>query len=83
MTKRKPDWIDFVVEGNGPFPIDMLRYDACYPASVDDAEKIVTHLEFHAPYRVTLRHVISKGENPLAKPTRGRWASFGWAVVLP
>ena len=29
---------DFHVEGDGPFPIDMLRYGRCWPASgVDSA----------------------------------------------
>lgn len=67
----------FTVEGQSPFPLDMLRYDACWPAANSDVEEIRlsllsdTHIE--APLRVAL---ISR-----SKPTHLRWAAFGWQVI--
>ncbi len=67
-----------VVEGSGPFPIDMLRYDACIPATELDAGTIARTFErddVHA--RVALRR-LAAGDGP---PTVGRWESFGWRIV--
>ena len=30
-------WTEIVVEGTGEFPFDMLRYDACFPTTSEDA----------------------------------------------
>jgi len=65
----------FTVIGHGTFPLDMLRYDACYPI---DSES-VSGLEYdrdnrHEPRKVQLR-------SHLNSPTNARWASFGWLVL--
>jgi hypothetical protein len=64
--------IEFVVEGgvNAGFPIDMLRYDLCWPATGSDSIELA---KATGPRRVTM-----KG---LKTPTPARWASFGWTVV--
>ena len=62
--------VTFTVEGSSPFPIDMLRYDLCWPAKADDAAWI--------PRSGSGRHINLKG---LKTPTIGRWESFGWKVV--
>lgn len=64
--------IEFVVEGRGEFPLDMLRYDRCWPASIDDTLRIPRdHLAID-------RQIGLAG---LKVPTAARWASFGWKVV--
>lgn len=70
----------FTVEGfpDAGFPIDMLRFDTCWPRSQEDAEKIATQLtargtEIEAGrVRVTL--------SGMQEPTLARWKSFGWSV---
>ena len=68
------------VAGNGTFPIDMLRYDRCCPASETDAQKIsntfLRPLDREKQRIVLVRHSVNN-----IGPTVGRWASFGWAVV--
>lgn len=75
--KRKrpgiPRIYTFTVIGNDDFPIDMLRYDLCYPKSQADASEITkTFRARTGDYRVTL--ISSKA------PTEERWGSFGWAM---
>jgi hypothetical protein len=78
----------FAVSGAGNFPLDMLRYDACWPASESDALRIQGHFdrymgsadERNSERRITVtlrRHV----EHPSRHPTTGRWESFGWRVL--
>lgn len=65
----------FAVKGSGEFPVDMLRYDACYPASQDDSVKLSRRLERRT---VCLeRRIANRG--PV--PTVDRWSSFGWCVL--
>lgn len=63
----------FVVSGTTPFPIDMLRYDECWPSTSGDVAAIVTdrHRD-NGPLRIEL-----VGIKP---PTIGRWRSFSWTV---
>lgn len=62
----------FTVSGSGPFPTDMLRYDTCWPASSEDAEKLLTRGR---------RSVTLRSSSEVGKPTTGRWQSFGWWVT--
>lgn len=75
---REPIVIDFVVEGTGKFPLDMLRYDGAWPRTADDA--------------VAIEHSFETGGSALARTrirlqtarprlTDARWASFGWHLV--
>lgn len=80
---------DFTVEGRGDFPLDMLRYDQCWPADSAAVTAIETtygsELERHGSTvaqqpglrRIRLRKVSGSGIGP----TEGRWNSFGWRVV--
>lgn len=67
--------ITLTVVGSHEFPIDMLRFDSCWPKTGDDAEKI--RKSFGASswpeYEVTLQSNFSP-------PTVKRWNSFGFAV---
>lgn len=51
----------------GNLPMDMLRYDACYPLHFNDEEVSVT--------------LIHHDSNPKWYPTEARWNSFGWEVL--
>lgn len=65
----------FTVRGGGVFPLDMLRYDGCYPASGDDVARMSRR-------EVSVRDVELGAITVLPwVPTQGRWNSFGWAVI--
>lgn len=64
----------FTVSGSSPFPIDMLRYDRCWPESESDSGSISATAR-NRPHGA--RFVTLTGHHP---PTDGRWASFGWTV---
>jgi hypothetical protein len=69
--------ITFTVEGSGNFPVDMLRYDICWPATEGDSHQVATPEGVSEASR-TSRVVTLKG---LKAPTLARWRSFGWMVV--
>lgn len=79
MTTRERDkaiaavqnGVVFDVVGSGSFPVDMLRYDRCWPESQSDVSVAFSG-------GVTERRVQMRG---LLPPTEQRWASFGWRVV--
>lgn len=66
------------VEGNYPFPIDMLRYDAVWPRTETDSYNISRSFHY-AEAKMTVE-VIRNAESSW-KPTYGRWESFGWKVI--
>ena len=72
-----------VVEGRRPFPIDMLRYDNCVPASESDAHAIERSVEDFSkdPIRVNLRRFAVNGDPSAHVHAAMRWGSFGWTVV--
>ena len=77
--------VQFKVGGCGKFPIDMLRYEACYPVH----ERETRNIEKQEPgWRSRVPIVIclekrfgTKAEARLWSPTKGRWESFGWTVL--
>ena len=65
--------IRFKVEGSGVFPLDMLRYDECWPLSGADSGII---------HESGKRIVELRGLDPSGgRPTRWRWLSFMWPLV--
>lgn len=62
----------YVVAGDGPFPLDMLRHDRSWPSD----QTSVHHME---PAAVIAREV--RLETLERGPDAGRWASMGWKVV--
>lgn len=60
---------------NLPFPVDMLRYDRCWPATTEDAVAMSNAQRRARP--TTARVTLVSGE----PPTEGRWRSFGWTVA--
>lgn len=82
MTPRRPKQNKintvycFTVEGNGPFPIDMIRHDRCWPASQEQVTALAPHsrsILYGEPRRVELRSH--------SEPNEGRWRSFQWQIV--
>jgi hypothetical protein len=76
---------NFTVVGTSPFPNDMLRYDACYPAtqesvgeieaSRDSQERAARRAEgWKDKFEVDLRSHVGA-------PTSARWSSFGWRIL--
>lgn len=61
----------FYVIGGGEFPLDMLRYDRCWPATSQDAATVSAE--------VPRRRVVCLQTNE-ARITVRRWESFGWRV---
>jgi hypothetical protein len=63
-------------KGN-PFPIDMLRYDCCWPKTQNDAAKILLTFSGIA----SIDTVITVQSDKKRQWTLVRWASFGWTLV--
>ena len=72
----------------GEFPLDMLRYDCCWPATGEDAAKLGRSIrgeylseDKHPPIRVAT-YVRNKTETK--QPwTPERWGSFGCVLSDP
>ena len=75
------------------FPMDMLRYDCCFPATGEDASRLLWAIRHHGIMELTLRcyspyayqgwnlgDPIPKFENR-CPVTIERWMSFGWTVT--
>ena len=69
------------VKGKGEFPVDMLRYDRCYPYTGEDSNNMAIRMdrsiitEDHEDVTIRLsRYVGGKKDEPTYK----RWASFLW-----
>ena len=77
--------VRFNVTGTGPFPLDMLRYDGCYPATSRDATRAQDPRCGGRGVReertiAVERAAASRAEARRWRPTVARWESFGWAV---
>lgn len=62
---------EYYVTGGGQFPLDMLRYDRCWPAGGEDAAK----LDWTG--QPGFRSVKMQSHR---EPTIDRWSSFQWSV---
>jgi hypothetical protein len=74
----KKKLVRFTVKGSFRFPLDMLRYDQCWPADPTATANMEYSTESRSPegYEVELLHWADGHWTP----TEGRWASFGWHV---
>lgn len=71
----------FTVKGHGEFPLDMLRYDQCWPhsgGSVGSIERSARDLGGELEREVIL---VRRVDDKRRLPEEGRWKSFGWQVV--
>lgn len=73
----------FTVEGNLGFPMDMLRYDACYPFDQHSVDQISdSHEAYNWRDKATDKlRVFKVTLVSLQSPTEARWESFGWRVL--
>jgi hypothetical protein len=79
------------VRGSGYFPVDMLRYDQCWPSDseaiegidfgIDRRVKRATEGSPVEPERCVRVSTLSQSKRPEQAFTAKRWASFGWTVV--
>jgi hypothetical protein len=79
-TAQKVYFFRVRVQGRVPFPMDMLRYDRCFPASEGESYKIFSTIkrENDGPVLVEL---VAVSVRPDWAPTDMRWASFSWRVI--
>lgn len=72
----------FKVKSQMGFPLDMLRYDSCWPAEPKDvslmAQAMNRHYYFKKPGEEDNLEITLKSPY---HPTDERWASFGWTVT--
>lgn len=76
------------IMGSGEFPLDMLRYDSCSPATEEDSGIIRSTFGWHRSnlmdgnwvvlVKKVLREKRRKNDNVF---TAGRWNSFGCSVM--
>ena len=68
------------------FPLDMLRYDTCWPYSQEDVatiQKTFRHLIYNENdviEELPPIHLKRRIESKKSMPTEDRWKSFGWKV---
>lgn len=77
-NKRFPD----------PFPLDMLRYDSCVPATEQDANTIkATIADSGVPMpeawtgHVVLRRFYQGAAHERTNMNMARWRTYGWDVI--
>lgn len=70
------EFTDAIVTGWGEFPFDMLRYDACWPASGHDVSKMFEPGRRSVTIRTYARGRRSDFDRDF---TEARWNSFLWA----
>ena len=70
----------YKVMGQGPFPVDMLRYDCAYPARGNDVSVLEASIasQFVAGTGRRDRREVQLVSH--REPTKDRWASFQWYV---
>ncbi|CAB4130440.1 hypothetical protein UFOVP119_64 [uncultured Caudovirales phage] len=72
----------FTVTGRGRFPVDMLRYDECFPRTGEDAQAMNYDSESLAGVREVRSVTLCTYARHGSRPTAARWASFGWSVNM-
>jgi len=76
----------FRVVGPLPFPVELLVDDGCYPASHEDARKIVELPSLSRPQRgkrgsdtISVK-LVKQTDDKRWMPLIGRWNARGWSV---
>jgi hypothetical protein len=84
--KTRGPFCAFAVAGPPPFPLDMLRFDCCWPATEEDAAALVRSLRGLIPGRTlsqggSTETICLRRPNTVGGPTVARWEVYGWHVV--
>lgn len=69
----------FCVEGDGAFPICMLRHDQCWPAGRRDELAIAMSIDIDTPAPWRQVNLATRAQNA---PSLRRWRSKGWRVII-
>jgi len=73
---------EFQVRGSLAFPLDMLRYDQCYPAIEEETHEIAHSIDMaHQGIKQFTIKLVHYDARAKWEPTAARWQSFGWQVV--
>jgi len=71
----------FTVSWVGRFPLDMLRYDGCYPLTIEAAASVEYSVDQELRSRVSRSGTFASVRDTATwTPTFDRWRSFG-AIV--
>lgn len=78
----RSDVTDFIVEGIGIFPFDMLRTDECWPSDLYSVANLpsLNRLIGHKRGEITRRQVKLRTYRSFNIHPK-RWESFGWKVT--
>lgn len=70
------------ITGSGNFPIDMLRYDSCCPATEEDSYAIGNTLNnYEKNWVVFVKKILLERRRKNSSVfTEGRWQSFGCQI---
>ena len=68
-----------VIKGKGDFPIDMLRYDDCFPATESDSYAIAKTFDSYGEWEICVKKQV-RTYSKVRDWTNGRWASFGCSM---
>ena len=69
----------FIVTGQSPFPVDMLRFDSCFPETAKDSAVIQSSLQNPEPENRSVR-LVCVVHRKSWRPAADRWRARGWAV---
>ena len=70
----------FKVRGQRAFPIDMLRYDRCWPATRQDSRQIERFVKQEGDATGCVG-LLSVSEESHWRPASDRWRTFGWPML--
>lgn len=70
------------LEAPRDFPMDMLRYDRCVPATESDSYRIANALTRDVDSDKMRIRLASHGRDLFWLPHLARWESFGWTVAI-
>ena len=68
----------FHVIGSSHFPLDMLRYDSCFPDSTEAADEIECSVLARAQHQDITLQKLHVRKDPQLTPER--WSSFLWII---
>jgi hypothetical protein len=69
--------IKATITGSGQFPLDMLRYDSCWPSSSEDVNKIHDSFSDHHEWSISVTRRPLEKRKDKQYWTVDRWHSFG------
>jgi hypothetical protein len=79
MAKLIP--IQITVRGTVPFPLDMLRYDGCFPLSEGDS-KLIENSIYYEDLNISRTIILLRPHGYKHwTPSYAKWKSYRWEVI--